>query len=671
VGDSVAGATPDDVSETNNQEQGVNEGDIVKADDNGVVYILSGRHLVIAKGFPPQEMTTLKQVDLGARGTQLFLDKAQQRLVVLARYDTPVYITAGDVVDVTADAAIYPPIRDWDVTVAIFYDISTPDNPLMLDQIRFKGNYQDGRRIDGRLHLVLRSYYHPEVYYQDQQAQDLLQAYWKAVNDVKCDPDVVAADPAVVAAKAAFADRVSSLFDAAAIDAYLPTAQRLTERGELQSLPFLACSDIQHPEVSASLGLQVIASLDTDGQNLAATAMVNNAWQTYASKDYLYVAETNHHWWWIAQDSTLPTSQTAIYKFAISGSKPEYVATGTVSGYTLNQFNFSEYNGALRIATTQDDVFFDIGNTGSRERRWERSSNVFVLQDDGNGNLQVAGSVRGIGKGETMRSSRFFDGRGFVVTFLQIDPLFTFDLSDPSNPQQKAELFLPGFSEYIHAFDENHIMTIGRSAGAGGIGTGNGIQLQLFDVSDLENPTLLHEHIPGNAQGWSWSEAEYNHKAFTFYKPANLLAIPMQYNNTNTGGVFSGIAAYKVTVEGGFEKLGSVDHADLANEYYCISGVELYEKYKDNCLTGGYMNWAAPRRSLVMSSTQGELDVFYLYTLSDLGMKAADVADLDTTLGRILLPPQPYPWWYYGVDPIDRVPPPIAVPVEPIGTVVF
>jgi len=670
--DAGTGATssrsPDDVSDTNNQVAGVNEADMVKADANGIVYVVSGRHLIIAKGFPAQEMSTLKEVDLGAHGTRLFLDKTRQRLVVLARYDYPIYIAESADAPVSSDALIYPPLQDWDVTVAIFFDVSNPQDPLMLDQIRFKGYYQDGRRIDDRVHLVLRNYYYPQVFYQDPEVWRLQQNYWQTVRNIQCenpdaDPAAIAANPAVVEAKAAFAAQVRAVFDTISIQDELPTAQRQTPQGELQPMDFLACSDIRHPQVSASLGLQVIASMDTDGQNVGATAMVNNAWLNYASQEYLYVAETNHNWWRVMADGATPASQTAIYKFAISKDKPEYIATGAVTGFARNQFSFDEYNGALRVATTQDDVFYEKSGNGGLTFRRERKNNMFVLTDDHNGNLSISGAVRGFGKDEVIRSSRFLGERGFVVTFEQVDPLFTFDLSDPANPQLMGKVDIPGFSSYMHAYDDNHIITIGRAGGAGGVGVGNGIQLQLFDVSDLTTPQRLHEYTPQTSGGWSWSAAEYDHKAFTFYKPANLLAIPMQLT-PEAGSIFSGVVAYEVSLTEGFKELGRVDHADLAYEYYCNSNVVLFPDYVHACGDGGYLFWAAPRRSLVMTSDQD----IYLYTLSDLGMKASHVTDLPTALGSILFPPQPYPWWY-GV--VDAQPVPVPAPQGGGDVVVF
>jgi hypothetical protein len=320
------------------------------------------------------------------------------------------------------------------------------------------------------------------------------------------------------------------------------------------------------------------------------------------------------------------------------------VAIGRVDGYVINQFSFSEYNGALRVATTQDDI------VQVSENQWQRlqKNHLSVLVDDSNGNLNIAGEVRGFAPDESIRSARFFGERGFVVTFRNVDPLFTFDLSDPANPVLRGELTIPGFSTYMHLYDDNHLITIGRAGGEGGTGVGNGIQLQLIDISDMSNPVVRHSDTPANPGGWSWSEAEYDHKAFTFYQPASLLAIPMQISPDFSSDVFSGVVAFEVTLESGFNELGRVDHSDLAYEYYCVANSgSLMAPYVDDCANGWYMQWAAPRRSIVMTD---ENDA-YLYTLSDAGLKASAVSDLTSTLGSLVFPAQPYPWWYFGYYP--------------------
>jgi len=640
---------PGDVSDTNNQEQGVNESDIVKADGLGNVYILTGRHFIIADGFPPQNMSEHARIDLGARGLNLFLDKDNQRVVILAREDQPYYITNPVPVD-QAGTVIYPePQQDY--TVAIFYDVSDPANPVLIDQLQLRGYFREGRRIDNRLHLVSNHYLRPTGLYEDTQFWELYNAFYSTVYQTRCDdPDAdLATAPAVVAARSSLINKITDVVSSRDPSDYIPDAFRVAD-GNKQSVPYLACTDIQFPEVNTSLGLQIITSVDTDGANLSAAGIVNNSYITYVSQNNLYLAETSRNWWWIMDDGSWPASQTAIYKFAISGATPQYIATGRVDGYVNNQFSLSEYNGALRVATTQDDTF------PVAENQWQRvqKNHVSVLMDDGNGALNVVGEVRDFAPDESIRSARFIGNKGFVVTFRNVDPLFTFDLADPANPVMLGELTIPGFSTYMHPYDENHLLTIGRAGGAGGTGTGNGIQLQLIDISDMANPSVQYSYTPTMPSGWSWSTAEHDHKAFTFYQPANLLAIPLQYSNYLTNEAFSGVAAFEVTLENGFRELGRVDHADLAYNYYCVDNAgSLMGSYVGECANSGYLYWAAPRRSIVMT----DVDDIYLYTLSDVGLKASSINDLNTTLGSLVFPSQPYPWWYFGYIDVGVVEP--------------
>ncbi|WP_455206436.1 beta-propeller domain-containing protein [Kaarinaea lacus] len=650
-GESAADATPvpGDVSDTNNQEQGVHESDIVKADELGNVYILTGRHFIVADGFPPQNMSEHTRIDLGARGLNLFLDKENQRVIILAREDEPYYIMDPIAVD-EASTVVYPkPQQDY--TVVMFYDVSDPANPVLIDQLQLRGYFREGRRINNRLHLVSNHYLRPTGLYEDMQFWELYNAFTNAVYQTRCDdPEAdLATHPAVVSARNNLVAKITDMVSSRDPSEYLPDAFRVAD-GNTQAIPYLACTDIRFPEVNMSLGLQIITSVDTDGANLAAAGIVNNSYITYVSQDNLYLAETSQRWWWVMEDGSWPHSQTAIYKFAISGNAPEYVATGRIDGYVNNQFSLSEYNGVLRVATTQDDVF-PVG-----EGQWQRvqKNHLSVLTDDGTGSLNIVGEVRDFAPDESIRSARFFGDRGFVVTFRNVDPLFTFDLADPANPLLLGELTIPGFSTYMHPYDDTHLITIGRAGGEGGTGVGNGIQLQLIDISDMTNPIVSHSLIPAMPNGWSWSAAEHDHKAFTFYQPANLLAIPLQISPYITNDVFSGVAAYEVTLENGFRELGRVDHSDLAFDYYCVANSgSLAAPYIQKCTDGWYMQWAAPRRSIVMT----DVDDVYLYTLSDVGLKASSISDLNTTLGSLVFPPQPYPWWYYRYYDVGVVEP--------------
>jgi hypothetical protein len=361
----------------------------------------------------------------------------------------------------------------------------------------------------------------------------------------------------------------------------------------------------------------------------------------------MYLSETDVNWWMEEGDVSRSVTQTAIYKFAISAERPQYLATGTVDGRVLNQFSFSEFGGYLRTATTQ----FETVSDPVAGRQIRSSTNVFVLEDDGNRQLNIAGAARGIAPGESMRSSRFVGNRGYVVTFRQVDPLFALDLSEPTDPQLMGELTVPGFSTYMHPFGDNYLITIGRNDNL------RGMKLQLVNVSDITDPIIAHSYSPNMSASWSWSSAEYDHKAFMFYDDANLLSIPVHINPYTARGdtnYFSGFLAFNVSPDTGFNPLGEVDHQDLAREFYCSGVPDPQVPIGDDCVNGWVVRYAMPRRSFVMT---GEANQVYLYTMSEAGVKAAEQTGLADTLGSMVFPANPYPWW-----PLPVTDAPVASP---------
>ena len=100
---------------------------------------------------------------------------------------------------------------------------------------------------------------------------------------------------------------------------------------------------------------------------------------------------------------------------------------------------------------------------------WNGPTNqVTILNDDGEGHLDQIGYIGGIAEGETIWSARFVGDRGYLVTFMNIDPLWVLDLSDPYEPLILGELHVPGVSTYIHPIDEDNLLTIGIAGGQDG-----------------------------------------------------------------------------------------------------------------------------------------------------------------------------------------------------------
>jgi uncharacterized secreted protein with C-terminal beta-propeller domain len=228
-----------------------------------------------------------------------------------------------------------------------------------------------------------------------------------------------------------------------------------------------------------------------------------------------------------------------------------------VPGRILNQFSLGEFEGVLRIATTTGGWWS--GNN-------ELGTNVYCLEPSDN-RLEIIGKIEGIAPGEHLYSARFMGDRGFIVTFVKVDPLFTLDLSDPTDPEVIGELKVPGYSDYIHPLGENHLLTVGKYAKEqNGTTWYQGVQLSIFDISDFSNPILLYKETIGDRG--THSEASDNHKAFTFWAENDLLAIPIdlyeylqepEYAWEYGTYVFSGLYVYRTTIEDGFEYLGHID----------------------------------------------------------------------------------------------------------------
>jgi hypothetical protein len=604
-------ALPDDVSQTNTQEAGVDEADFVKADRDGYLYAVRNGFLVVEQGFPPQDLREISRLDLGADGHALYLDEPNRRLVAVAssRSMVPLLPAAFD------PAAILPEPVDPKI-VLIFVDVTDPAAPVIIDRLSIDGYAVGSRRVEDRIHLVSRWWIPlPRILEGNQGLQELAARYQTALREGRSDD----ADRLKQEIREAIHVAVESLD----VTSLLPQAARV-HGGVVTAVRLLSCGDVYRPEVQLDPGLLLVTSVDTDGGDPSAVGIMNNAWLTYASPEHLYVAQSSGGWWW----SGSPAQQTAVYKFGLSGGRPAYLATGRIDGWVKDQFSFSEYQGHLRVAATEDRV-----NSGTGQ--WEPINHLVVLKDAGTGKLVETGSVRGLARGERIFAVRFFDDRGFVVTFRRVDPLFAFDLSDPSVPVLKGEVEIPGFSTYVHPIDRDHLLTVGRA--------GNNVQLQIFDVSDLANPVRTHHYVPPGA-GFSYSGAEYDHLAFTYYGPRNLLVIPLV--TSDAAAYFSGMAAYRVSLADGFAELGRVDHADLAKEAYC-SEIRLDETWRsDACANGWYLWGAAPRRSVVMTSG----DATYLYSVSDIGIKATAIDAPDVVLGRVLFPNAGPSWWgWFGI----------------------
>jgi uncharacterized secreted protein with C-terminal beta-propeller domain len=268
-----------------------------------------------------------------------------------------------------------------------------------------------------------------------------------------------------------------------------------------------------------------------------------------------------------------------------------------------------EHRGYLRVATT------DSGWSGSWRWRGRRvtapASNLFVLQQR-QGELAIAGQVRGLAPGERIYAARMVGDQGYLVTFRRTDPLYTIDLKNPRRPKVKGELKIPGFSSYIHPIGSGQLLTVGQDADESG--RVRGAHLQIFDVSDLENPRRTHHYKLTLGESSSSSAAQWDHHAFTFNTRTRTLALPLTVTNYRKGGHFAGVILVKVDRRKGFINLGDVEHSDLAASAACAGST---------CGGPASRYWHTPvQRSVFIDDN--------LYTLSSYGLKVNNLPRLES-----------------------------------------
>jgi hypothetical protein len=292
--------------------------------------------------------------------------------------------------------------------------------------------------------------------------------------------------------------------------------------------PIARCGAIQRPVQFSGLGTLTILTIDLDrGLYQADTdALMADAQVVYGSDRSLYVATQK----WIdpsTAPSLLPASQTTVIdRFDVTNpDKTTYRSSGEVPGYLLNQFSLSEYKGDLRVATTSRPIWWEGVTPGSGSQSF-----VTVLSDR-NGLLVPIGQVSGLGPGQQIYSVRFLDDTGYVVTFRQIDPLYTIDLSSPTVPRVAGKLELEGYSAYLHPVGGGLLLGIGQDVQPAGTEP-SGTQLELFDVSDPAAPKLLQRTTLGSG---SSSEVQYDHHAFLFWPPTKLAVLPVQIYSAQPG----------------------------------------------------------------------------------------------------------------------------------------
>jgi hypothetical protein len=538
-----SGANEVEFSGTNVQEEGVDEPDLTKTDGRTLFVASGGKlsavdvrtrrprlvdSLPLAQGWAHELLLHGKRVLLLSQGSPRPLP-SEGRLGIRAPWPYPSRTTLTEV------------------------DVSDPTRLRLVRSIELEGGYLTARLVGRAARIVLSSPMGPGLPFVS--------------------PSATNGDTARAT------ERNRAVVKAAGARSWLPGYTVRGRNGVATARGTLVdCRSVRRPPRFSGLGLVSVVTVDLERglDPIDTDAILSDGRTVYASATSLYVATER---WNARPDGSrpLPETSTAIHRFDIaSPTQTHYRGSGTVAGVLLNQWSLSEHNGVLRVASTEQPLWWGGPRT-------ESETAVTTLGARGEALVQL-GRVGGLGKGERVYAVRFVGDTGYVVTFRQVDPLYTLDLSTPSRPVVRGELKIRGYSAYLHPVGDDLLLGIGQDATDEGQVLG--AQASLFDVSDLRRPRRLDAFSLGKA----WSEAEHDHRAFLWWPRTRLAAIPV---GAAGEGAFSGLLGLRVA-RTGIVETGRVSHP----------GQE----------TGG----AGIRRSVVVGET--------LYTVSEVGVRASSLS---------------------------------------------
>ncbi len=517
-----------DYSGTNNQEQGVDEADFVKTNGFNIFFVDDGiLHIMDVPEFGEIEHASSTQI----QGNPVAMMLNEDKLIVISVVSNW---------NIEQDDPLQDVMKFWNgdwygwrtstLTKFTIFNISDSSTPLLDRELYLEGYYLTAREVSGTVRAVTHTWMNiPDLrtwltYPDDYYYEDYSEEQRRNMREIAAQNSI---------------QHNKRLMENISLKDILPQVhERIDGDIVTHHLSGDDCSDFATPEGALNRGYTSIFTIDLNSDVLSFEAdhIVGNWPLVYSSKDTLIITENAWDWWWYwGHDDILES--TNIHTFDISDpGETTYSGSGRVDGTILDQFSISEHEGVVRVATT----------TGQWARWWMQNpepmeNHVITLSHSldvatGESSLMELGRVDGIAYNETIWSARFLDDRAYIVTFENMDPLWTIDLSDPTSPTIMGELEVPGVSTYIHPLSDDAILTIGL--GPADEETGLGLdwghtRLSLFDVSNFSDPqlaqTLSLSPVENPEEGWfwAWSEATWEHKAFQYWEPKNMLAVPM------------------------------------------------------------------------------------------------------------------------------------------------
>ena len=483
-------AVPNGSTGTNTQEVGVDEPDVAKTNGRIVVRLTDNRRLVITdvSGASPHQIASWSLPD------RTYVDG----LLLVGDH---VLLAGGQPMDLHtfADDRVLPgPIYGSAGAELLDLDISDPAHPVLDSRTSWSGRQLSLRQYGDRVRLVTSTGLPALRFVQPRPGQ----------------LDERTAE-----------QRNREILRASRVEDWVPGITSGSRSG-----PLVGCSEVYHPKTWSGSDTVAVTTFRPGAMGSAVAVAVTGAGsEVYSSDHRLYVTSTD----WgrpVLVDSPMSSThpqpapvrpisapRTDIHAFALQGDTTRYLASGSIDGTLRDRWSLDEYGGHLRVAVSWPD------------RQGGVRDNGIVVLDEHGGRLEQVGALRGLGADEQLQSVRWFDDLAVLVTFRQMDPLYTVDLADPTHPRRLGSLKVPGFSSYLHPIGGHRLLGIGT--GATTDGRSLGAQVGVFDIGDPAHARQVGRVAFG--QGSSLLAADDPH-AFTWLPDASAAITGLQSADTQT-----------------------------------------------------------------------------------------------------------------------------------------
>lgn len=536
-------------SQTNIQIAWVDESEVVKTDGKYIYYASNQpdadgfQYVTITKAVPSADMSLVKRIKLPNNYGNIQLYVADGKLTILANRWNQNYIYSASPVNIGNSSA----------TVVVVYDIADPAAPELHRFYTVNGDLSQSRREGNYLYVLSQNYvslntWGPIGMYSKEEVNTYLDKKFEATNIL---PQT--------------------------IDIKYDTASQMNSNGK--KIPYsltraaVKCSEIEYilPEKPQNLSFLTLSVIPLMGNGeISRKVIYGDAAQFFMSKESFYIV--GNHWKQGGNFSCPPGARcimpafrseqnSLIHRFSTKAGKVNYVYSAIMPGMPLSQYAMNERDGVLFTANQKD---------------WTTNGvDIFAIDSTG----KLLSKLENVGEKERFQSSRYIGNRLYLVTFEQIDPLFVIDTTNPKNMKIMGELKMPGYSTYLHPYDENHLIGIGydtKTNPSGGTNNG-GIKVDLYDVTDVSAPKQKYSQVYGGSG--SSSDALWNPRAIVWDDARKTLLLPVQLMDQNMNtyqftSAWQWLLTLKIDKNVGITQAAKITHIDM-------SGIA--QKRKDEC----------------------------------------------------------------------------------------